>query len=114
MRGGELRRGREVEGAGAGVEPEHADEQEGRGDEGVEEVLDGGAAAVVGAAEGGDEERHRDERELPEGVVEEEVERDEDAEHRDLLEQEEGVEELLAARRWRSRRRGRRGARGSR
>ena len=37
--------------------------------------------------------RHRDERELPEGVVEEEVERDEDAEHRDLLEQEEGVED---------------------
>ena len=86
----------QVEGAGAGVEPEHGDEQDGRGDEGVEEVLDGGAAAVLGAAEGGDEERHRDERELPEGVVEEEVERDEDAEHRDLLEQEEDVEELLA------------------
>ena len=34
--------------------------------------------------------------ELPEGVVEEEVERDEDAEHGDLLEQEEDVEELLA------------------
>ncbi len=86
----------EIEGAGADVEPEHADEQDGGGDEGVEEVLDGGAAAVLGAAEGGDEENHRDEGELPEGVVEEEVERDEDAEHRDLLEQEEGVEELLA------------------
>ena len=85
-----------VEGAGPDVEPEHGDEQNGRGDEGVEEVLDGGAAAVVGAAEDGDEERHRDQRELPEGVVEEEVERDEDAEHRDLLEQEEDVEELLA------------------
>ena len=72
------------------------DEQDGRGDEGVEEVLDGGAAAIFGAAEGGDQQRHRDEGELPEGVVEEEVERDEDAEHRDLLEQEEGVEELLA------------------
>ena len=70
------------------------DQQEGRGDEGVEEVLDGGAAAVFGAAEGGDEQRHGDERELPEGVVEEEVERDEDAEHRDLLQQEEDVEEL--------------------
>ena len=94
--GGELGEVGKLEGAGAGVEPEHGDEQDGRGDEGVEEVLDGGAAAVDGAPEGGDEQRHRDERELPEGVVEEEVERDEDAEHRDLLEQEEGVEELLA------------------
>ena len=51
-----------VEGAGVDVEPEHADEQDGRGDEGVEEVFEGGAAAVVGAAEDGDEERHRDER----------------------------------------------------
>ena len=79
-----------------GVEPEHADEQDGGGDEGVEEVLDGGAAAVFGAAEGGDEQRHGDQRELPEAVVEEEVERDEDAEHRDLLEQEEDVEGLAA------------------
>ncbi len=90
---GELRH---VEGAGADVEPEHGDEHDGRGDEGVEEVLDGGAAAVRGAAEDGDEDRHRDEGELPEGVVEEEVERDEDAEHGDLLEQEEDVEEFLA------------------
>src|SRR5215472_14088791 len=51
---------------------------------------------MVGAAEGGDEERHGDESHLPEGVVEEEVERDEDAEHRDLLEQEERVEETAA------------------
>ena len=79
-----------------GVEPEDADEQDGGGDEGVEEVLDGGAAAVFGAAEGGDEDGHGDERELPEGVVEEEVERDEDAEHGDLLEQEEDVEGLAA------------------
>ncbi len=93
-----------VEGAGAGVEPEHGDEQDGRGDEGVEEELDGGAAAVFGAAEGGDEQRHGNERELPEGVVEEEVERDEDAEHRDLLEQEEDVEEASCGCRWRSRR----------
>ena len=94
--GGELGEVGQLEGAGLRVDPEHADEQDGRRDEGVEEVLDGSAAAVGGAAEGGDEKRHRDQRELPEGVVEEEVERDEDAEHRDLLEQEEGVEELLA------------------
>ena len=94
--GGELGEVGKLEGAGASVDPEHADEQDCRGDEGVEEVFDGGAAAVDGAPEGGDEERHRDQRKLPEGVIEEEVERDEDAEHRDLLEQEEGVEEFLA------------------
>ena len=87
---------REVEGAGLDVDPEDADEQDGGGDEGVEEVLDGGAAAVFGAAEGGDEDGHGDERELPEGVVEEEVEGKEDAEHGDLLEQEEDVEGLGA------------------
>jgi len=59
-------------------------------------IAEGGAAAVFGAAEGGDEQRHGDERELPEAVVEEEVEGGEDAEHRDLLEEEECVEELRA------------------
>ncbi len=44
--GGELCEVGELEGAGAGVDPEHADEQDGGGDEGVEEVLDGGATAV--------------------------------------------------------------------
>ncbi len=94
--GGHLGELRIVEGAGAGVEPEHGDQKDGRGDEGVEEELDGGAAAVFGASEGGDQKRHGDQGELPEGVVEEEVERDEDAEHRDLLEQEEDVEEAAA------------------
>ncbi len=96
MGGGEVLEGGQVKGAGAGVEPEHGDEEEGGGDEGVDEELDGGAAAVGGAAEGRDENGHRDERELPEGVVEEEVERDEDADHGDLLEEEEDVEELGA------------------
>ena len=114
MRGGEWRRAAEGRRCRSGVEPEHADEQDGGGDEGVEEVLDGGAAAVFGAAEGGDQDRHGDERELPEGVVEEEVERDEDAEHRDLLEQEEDVEGLAAGVDGVPARRGRRGGRGSR
>ena len=94
--GGEKLELREIKGAGGGVDPEHADEQDGGGDKGVQEVLDGGAAAVFGASEGRDEDRHRDERELPEGVIEEEVERAEDAEHGDLLEKEEDVEGLLA------------------
>ncbi len=98
MSAGDVGELRKLEGAGACVEPEHADEKDRRGDEGVEEVFDGCAAAVDGAAEGGDQQHHRDEGELPEGVVEEEVERDEDAEHRNLLEQEEDVEELLALR----------------
>ncbi len=93
---GELGERGHVEGAGLDVEPEHGDQQDGRGDEGVEEELDGGLAAVLGAAEGGDEEGHRHQRQLPEGVVEEEIERDEDAEHGDLLQQEEDVEGLLA------------------
>ena len=86
----------QVEGSGDGVEPEHADQQQGRRNEGVEEVLDGGAAAVLGAAEGGDQDRHGNQRELPERVVEEEVKRDEDAQHGDLLQQEEDVEDLAA------------------
>ena len=93
---GEGREGRQIEGAGAGVEPDHGYEQDGRRDECVEEVLDGGATTVLGTAESGDENNHRDEGQLPEGVVEEEVERDEDAVHRDLKEKEEDVEELPA------------------
>src|ERR1019366_5643866 len=67
------------------------------GDEGVEEILDGGVAAAFAATEGGDEDCHRHQRHLPERVVEEHVEGDEDAHHGDLLEQEEDIEELLAA-----------------
>ena len=95
MGGGEGGEAGEVEGAGLDVEPDHADEQESGGDEGVEEVFDGGAATVFGAAEGGDEDGHGNERELPESVVEEEVEGDEDAHHGDLLEKEEDIEGLL-------------------
>ena len=96
LRGERGERG-QVEGGGLRVEPEDGDQQKRGGDEGVEEVFDGGAAALFGAAEGGDEDGHRHQRHLPEGVVEEHVERDEDAKHRDLLQQEEDVEELLAA-----------------
>jgi len=83
--GGEgLQRGH-VECAGLDVEPDHRDQQDRRGDEGVEEVFDGCPAAVFSAAEGGDQQRHGDQREFPESVIEEEVEGDEDADHRDLL-----------------------------
>ena len=93
---GERGESRHVERVGLGVEPEDADEQQRGRNEGVDEILDGGGAAVLGAPEGGDEDGHRNQRKLPERVVEEQVERDEDTEHRDLLEQEQGVEGLLA------------------
>ena len=96
MGGGEGLELWEVEGAGAGVEPEHADQQKGGRDKGVKEELNGGAAAVLGAAEGADHQRHGNERKLPEAVVEEEIEGHEDAEHGDLLEEKEGEEEAGA------------------
>jgi hypothetical protein len=51
LRGQSAERGK-VEGAGPGVEPDYGDEQLRGGDEGVEEVFDGGALAVFGAAGG--------------------------------------------------------------
>ena len=97
MLGGEPLEHREVKAAGTGVEPQHADEQDGRREKGVEEVAYAGAAPIGGAAEGGNEDRHGDERHLPEGVVEEEIERDEDAEDGGLLQQEQDVKELAAS-----------------
>ncbi len=94
--GGESGQLRQVEGAGLRVEPQHRNQQQSGGNEGVEEVLDGGAAALLAAAKRGDQHRHRYQRHLPERVVQEHVERDEDAHHRNLLQQEENVEELLA------------------
>ena len=48
------------------------------------------------AAVHGDEDGHGHQRQLPEAVVEHQVERDEDAEHRGLLDEEERVEDLAA------------------
>ena len=87
MGGGELLEDNEVEGAGAGVEPEHADEQDGGRDKSVKEVFDGGAAAVLRSAKGRDQDGHGNEGKLPEGVVEEQIERDEDAQHGHLLQE---------------------------
>ena len=42
------------------------------------------------------EESHRNQRELPEAVVEKKVERDEDPDHRDLLQKEQREEESRA------------------
>ena len=88
----------EVEGAGVRVEPQDADQKERRGNEGVEEELDARRAVAAPrlAAEHGDEDRHGHQRELPEAVVEDEVERDEDADHRGLLQQEERSRTLLS------------------
>ena len=81
----------EVKGAGFRVKVEDRDQEERRWDEGVEEEFDGSLAPAIRAEEG-DEDGHGDEREFPEAVVEEEIERDKDADHGGLLDQEEEVE----------------------
>ena len=85
----------EVEVLRAGVEPENGDQQRRGGNEGEEEELERGAGAVLAAVHG-DEDGHGHERELPEAVVEHQVERDEDAEHGGLLDEEERIEDLAA------------------
>ena len=85
----------EVEGVGARVEPEDGDQQRRGRDEGEEEEFERGFGAVLAAVHG-DEDGHGHERELPEAVVEHEVERDEDAEHGGLLDEKERVEDLAA------------------
>ncbi len=84
-----------VKGAGLGVKPDNRDQQQRRGQKGVDEELDGRFGAAI-AAEHGDQDRHGHQRHLPEGVVEEQIERDKDADHRRLLQQEEEVK-LLGA-----------------
>jgi hypothetical protein len=89
-----LQRG-EVEGAEPGIEIQNGDQQRRRWDEGEEEEFGGGLGSVLAAVHG-DEDGHGDERELPEAVVDHEVKREKDAEHRGLLHQEEQVEDLAA------------------
>ncbi len=85
----------EVEGVSLRIEPENRDKQRRGWDESEEEELERGARAVFAAIHG-DEDGHGDERELPEAVVEHEVERDKDAEHGGLLDEEERVVNLAA------------------
>ncbi len=85
----------EVECSRLGVEPDDGREHEDRGDHGVEEELDGGVDAAL-VAEDADDESHRDQCGFPEEVKEKEIERDEDADHR-RLQQEQKNEELLHA-----------------
>ena len=77
------------------IEPEDGDEQRRGGNESEEEEFERGARALFAAVHG-DENGHGNERKLPEAVVEHEVERDEDAEHGGLLDEEERVEDLAA------------------
>ncbi len=84
-----------VEAAQARVEPQDGHKQRRRGNEGEEEELERSFGAVLAAVHG-DENCHRHQREFPETVVEHQVERDEDAEHRRLLHEEERVEDLAA------------------
>ena len=84
-----------VKGAGLGVKPHNRDQQQSRGEKGIDKKLDCRFGSAI-AAEHGDEDRHGHQRQLPKGVVEEHIERDKDADHRRLLEKEEEVE-LLGA-----------------
>ncbi len=86
----------EIEGSGFRVEPENRDEQWRGRDEGEEEKFNRGGRAVLAAVHG-DENGHGDQRELPEAVIEHEVERDEDAEHGGLLDEKERVVDFAAS-----------------
>ena len=85
----------EVEGVRFRVEPKNRDEQRRGGDESEEEKFERGARTIFAAVHG-DEDGHGNERELPEAVVEHEVERDKDADHSGLLDEEERVEDFAA------------------
>jgi hypothetical protein len=89
----------QTEAARLRVEPEDRHQQRRGGDEGVEEESDRRLRpAIFGkiAPVHGDEDSHRHQRQLPEAVVEHQVQRDEDAEHGRLLDQKERVEDLAA------------------
>ena len=81
----------EVEGVRFGVEPKDGDQKQRGGNKGVEEELDGGGSTAVGA-EHRDENRHGHQGQLPETVIEEQIEGDEDADHGGLLQEEEEIE----------------------
>ncbi len=85
----------EVEGSRLGIEPDDGRQHEDRGNHGVEEKLDGGVDPAL-VSEDADDESHRDQRGFPEEVKEKEIERDEDADHR-RLQQQQKDEELLHA-----------------
>jgi hypothetical protein len=80
-----------VEAACLGIEPENRDQEERRGQEGVKEKFDRCLRSTI-ATEHRDGNGHRHERELPEGVVQEHIQRDEDANHRCPLQQQEEIE----------------------
>ncbi len=75
------------------VEPQNRDQQRRGRNEGEEEELERGPGSVLAAVHG-DQNGHGHQRQLPEAVVEHQVQRDEDAEHGGLLHQEERVEDL--------------------
>ena len=85
--------GDEIEAAGVRVQPDDGGQHEHRRDHGVQEELHRSidlAAVPVHA----DQQRHRDQRGFPEEVEEEQIERDEDADHRGLEHQQQDEEFL--------------------
>ena len=85
----------EIESMRARVEPQDGDEQWRGWNEGEEEELHRSFWTVLAAVHG-NEDGHRHQRELPEAVVEHEIERNEDAKHGGLLDEKEGVEDFAA------------------
>src|SRR6185437_6233630 len=85
--------GGEVEGAGQVVEPEDAAQHQHRTRHGVQEELDGGVEAALVSPDA-DEEGHRNQRDFPEGVEQEQIEAAEDAEHAGLEQQQEDEKRL--------------------
>ena len=69
------------------VETQHGDQDEHAAEQGVEEELDGGIFAARPAPDA-DEEVHRQQHHFPEDVEEEEIEREERAEHAGFEDQE--------------------------
>ena len=71
---------RQIEGAGHVVEPEDRDQHQDRAEHRVQNEFHGGVDAAL-VSPHADHEIHRDQRELPEDEEEEQIERDEDADH---------------------------------
>ena len=77
------------------VEPKNATSSGAEGMKVKRKNLSRGLWAILAAVHG-DEDRHGHQRQLPEAVVEHQVERDEDAEHGGLLDEKERVEDFAA------------------
>ncbi len=86
----------EIECARLGVKPQNRNQQGCRGNEREEEELERSFRSLLTAVHG-NQDRHGNQRQFPEAVIDHHVERDEDAQHRRLLNKEEYIEDLAAS-----------------